>query len=177
MWTWLLSFRTKDWGLEDYPVAIRKQVADSDSAFKPPRFTQHKYTAHIVNGTLTGGGSTPHEAKEKLRESFETVKSKWLLEGKPLVRPGTSWPIEFASQAIINSHEVLSEDFIRRVLGLEWAWISDESSLWDFHVETDNGEFNAKIREIYGVDVSDIQSGRLSEIFDRIATSRTTARN
>lgn len=174
-WKWLLSFRTKDWCLEDYPVTIRKQEANLDSVFNPPRFTQHGYIAHIVNWALTGGGETPSDAKEKLRENFEMVKGRWLLEGRPLVRPGTLGPIEFAPQINVNTHEALSEDFIRRVLGLEWAWISDESSLWDFHAERDNEQFNAKIREIYGVDVSDIQSGRLCEIFDRIANSQTTA--
>jgi hypothetical protein len=31
----------------------------------------------------------------------------------------------------------------------------------------------AKIRELYGVDVSDITSGNLTEIFDRIEASRS----
>jgi hypothetical protein len=147
-WKWLLSFRSKDWCLEDYPVAIRRQEPDLDSVYKAPRFTQHSYIAYIVNWALTGGGDTPNDAKKKLRESFESVKSRWLLEGKPLVRPGASGPIEFASQVNVNANEELSEDFIRRVLGLEWAWISDESSLWDFHADKDNEQLYARIREI-----------------------------
>jgi hypothetical protein len=51
---------------------------------------------------------------------------------------------------------------------------SDESSLWDFHSSEDNQEFIAKIREIYGVDVSDVESARLWQILDRIATSRVS---
>ena len=65
---------------------------------------------------------------------------------------------------------------MRRILNLDWAWISDESSLWDFHSSKDNGELIAKIREIYGVDVSDIESARLSEILDRIASNRESVR-
>jgi len=72
-------------------------------------------------------------------------------------------------------NETLSEDFIRKVLDLDWAWISDESSLWDFHMEQDNQALYAKIWEIYGVDVSDIQSARLWEILDRIEKSRASA--
>jgi len=87
------------------------------------------------------------------------------------VRPGRSWPLEFAAQEQVNKHEALSADFIRRVLDLDWAWISDESSLWEFHADSDNSRLNAKIMEVYGVDVSDIQSGRLAAIFERIAQS------
>lgn len=174
-WKWLLSFRADDWCFEDYPVEVRRQESDLDSVYKPPRFIQHRYSAYIVNWSLSGGGDTPDEAREKLRESFESVKSRDLLEGKSLVRPGVARPIEFASQVRVSGNEELSEDFIRRVLGLDGAWISDESSLWDFHSDADNEQLYAKIREVYGVDVSDIRSVRLCEIFGRIANSRTTA--
>lgn len=73
----------------------------------------------------------------------------------------------------VNEYEALSEDFIHRVLDLDWAWISDQSSLWDFNEEGDNSRLNAKIMEVYGVDVSDIQSGRLVAIFERIVQSRS----
>ncbi|MBB5316588.1 hypothetical protein [Tunturibacter empetritectus] len=126
-----------------------------------------------MNAAITGSGDTPAAAKEKLKESFRTVRNRRLEDGKPLVRPGRSWPIEFASQEQVNKHEALGEDFIRRVLDLDWAWISDESSLWDFHAESDNSRLNSKIMEVYGVDVSDIQSGRLAAIFERIVQSRT----
>ena len=99
------------------------------------------------------------------------ARNRRLEDDKPLVRPGRSWPLDFASQEQVNEHEALSADFIHRVLDLDWAWISDDSSLWDFHGDSDNSRLNAKIMEIYGVDVSDIQSGRLAAIFERIAES------
>ncbi len=68
----------------------------------------------------------------------------------------------------ISGDESLSEDFIQKVLGLDWAWISDESSLWDFHTEQTNDLLIAKIREVYHADVSDIESARLWEILERI---------
>jgi hypothetical protein len=176
-WKWLLSFRKNDWGLDDYPIAIRKEDDNRDPYFTAPRFTQHKYVAHILNAALTGGGDTPLAARDGLKQSFEIVRNSRLEEGKSLVRPGRSWPVEFASQTHVNENEALSEDFIHRVLDLEWAWVSDESSLWDFHTDIDNTRLHAKIMEIYGVDVSDIQSGRLTEIFERIAHSRTTPAN
>jgi hypothetical protein len=176
-WKWLLSFRKNDWGLDDYPIAIRKEDENRDPYFTAPRFTQHKYVAHILNAALTGGGDTPLAARDGLKESFEIVRNRRLEDGKSLVRPGRSWPVEFASQTHVNENEALSEDFIHRVLDLGWAWVSDESSLWDFHADIDNTRLHAKIMEIYGVDVSDIQSGRLTEIFERIAHSRTTPAN
>ena len=93
-------------------------------------------------------------------------------EGTVLVRPGSHGKLEFASQVEIEAHAELSEDFTQRILELEWAWISDESSLWDFHGELTNDHLYAKIKEVYGVDVSDIESARLWMIFQRIEQSK-----
>jgi hypothetical protein len=90
---------------------------------------------------------------------------------KPLPRPGIHAPIEFAAQERVDAHPELADDFVRRVLGLDWAWISDGSSLSDFHTGETNDALYAKIGEVYGVDVSDIENGNLAEILDRIAAS------
>jgi hypothetical protein len=37
----------------------------------------------------------------------------------------------------------------------------DESSLWDFHGDESNEALPTKIKEVYGVDVSDIRSGEI----------------
>lgn len=95
----------------------------------------------------------------------------------PYTRTGKKVRIEFASQEKVSSDPALSDDFIERVLGLEGAWISDESSLWDFHSEQTNDHLFAKIREIYGVDVSDIKGAKLWAIFERIEQSRQPADN
>jgi hypothetical protein len=54
------------------------------------------------------------------------------------------------------------------MLGIDWAWISDESSLWDFHGSETSDKFVEEIHGIYGVDISDVSSGNLADIFDRI---------
>ena len=92
-------------------------------------------------------------------------------------RPGTRVPVQFAAQERVSAHPELAEDFVRRVLELEWAWISDESSLWDFHWDETNDALYAKIEEVYGVDASDIKSAKLSEILDRIAAAQKPAGN
>lgn len=169
LWKRFLSIRKRDWELFDYPVVIREH--EFDPHFGSGRFTQHRYVAYIVNWAVTGGGETPKDALQNLQTNFQAIRDRRRLEGKPMIRPGVNAPIEFAAQELISVHPELSEDFIRRVLKLDWAWISDESTLWDFHTDDSNEKMWAKILEVYGVDVSDIESARLSEIFNRIAAT------
>lgn len=169
-WKWLLSFRKSEWSVDDYPMRMTRQ--EPDATFSAPRFTQHTYRAYIVNAAITGSGDTSIEAMADLRYNFESVTRRRKEETLPAIRPGENWPIEFASQEKILVDENFSEDFIQKVLGLDWAWISDESSLWDFHSERTNELLVTKIREVYCVDVSDIESARLWEIFERIKRSR-----
>jgi len=165
-WKRLLSFRKPAWTVDDYPIRVMRR--EPDATFSAPRFSQHLYLAYIVNGAITGSGNTPTEAMACLRQNFESILQRRKEEALPAIRPGANWPIEFAAHEKVSADESLSEDFIQKVLGLNWAWISDESRLWDFHTEQTNELLVAKIREVYGVDVSDIESARLWEIFERI---------
>jgi len=171
-WKWLLSFRKPDWRADDYPIRVTKQ--EPDAAFSAPRFSQHRYRAYIVNGAIAGSGDTPIEAMAGLKQNFESVTRRRREEGLPSIRPGKNWPVEFASQEKVSADESLSEDFIHKVLGLDWAWISDESSLWDFHTEQTNDLLLTKIRDVYGIDVSDVESARLWEILERIKRHKTS---
>jgi hypothetical protein len=159
-WKWLLSFRKQEWALSDYPIRITAQ--ESDPTLSAPRFIRHPYRAYIVNWAVTGLGDTREQAMTNLEQNFENIRQNREQEGKSAIRPGVSGPIEFASQEKISANEALSEDFIHRVFGLEWACISDESSLWDFHTEQTNDLLYAKIREVYGVDVWNQQGCGLS---------------
>jgi hypothetical protein len=107
---------------------------------------------------------------DDLRVQFAEMKDTRRRDGKPMPRPGTKVPIEFAPSNRVYAHPDLADDFIRRVLGLDWAFVSDQSSLWDFHTGEANEILIAKIKDLYGVDVSDIESGNLATILDRIAT-------
>jgi hypothetical protein len=169
-WKWLASLRKDSWDLPDYPIVIRQQTpgpADGPVRLKVPRFA-----ASIVNWLLTGTGETREEAMRDLAANFEVAREQNRRDGTKCPRPGAKVPIRFASQELVDRHPELAAEFIRRVLGLEWAWISDQSSLWDFHTDAANGQLCNKIKEFYGVDVSDIESGLLREIFDRIAADR-----
>jgi hypothetical protein len=167
-WKFLLSFRKQDWSLEDYPVIVRKQRDASPRLGKTGRWTLLAYNARIVNWTLAGTGDTAADALENLRETFKKVR-----ENRPsMPRPGTRVPLEFASQERIAANSPLADEFLQSVLGVEGAWISDESSLWDFTTEDSLDGCYARIRSLYGVDASDVPHGNLAEIIERIAQSK-----
>lgn len=170
---WAQSYFVSDWELQDYPVVLRKQERPGESVLLASRFKPQPYWAFIVGANLGGGGETSDDALASLRTNFKSWKQTRLAEGKSLPRPGTSVPIEFADSSKVDAHGALAEDFIHRVLQLDWAMITDESSLWDFHEDMSNDNLNARVKDVYGIDVSDIESGNLSSILDRIAASRS----
>jgi len=172
-WKFCLSVRKRDWELVDYPVVVSEQ--EINSSLTGTRLKQHRYAARITNWWLTGTGDTEQQARQALEGNFANAKTASINSGKPLPRPGTRVPIQFASQEQVKRHSALADDFIHRVLKLDWAWISDESSLWDFHHNDTNDMLIAKIKEVYGIDVSDIKSAKLSEILDRIAAVHESA--
>src|ERR1700686_3335333 len=131
-WKWFLSLLKRDWKLSDYPISVRDH--EIDTSYVGTRLKQHRYTAQIVNWwVVSGGGNTKLEALQELPKIFVTVKAEKAKDGKKLPRPGTHVEIEFASRDRVDAHAELAEDFIRRVLKLDWALVSDESSLWDFN--------------------------------------------
>jgi hypothetical protein len=172
VWKFCLSFRKRSWDFTDYPVSMR--VQEQGTARHGSRFALPRYVASIVNWHLSGTGDSEAEALRSLQSIFAIAKSEREEKGESLPRPGSRVPIEFASQDRVSAHRELAEDFIRRVLELEWAWISDASTLWDFCGEETNDKYYDKIKEVYGVDVSDIQSAKLCEVLERIAAVQAT---
>jgi hypothetical protein len=165
-WKYLASKFNDDWTIDDYPIRYRFQPAVESP--KTSRLRPIPWVASVINWpAMSGNGSTKHEAIQELREKFDRFKATH----EKLPRPGTKVPIEFVKTNRVDQHSELAKDFIRRVLEIEWAWISDESSLWDFHGDETNGKLNDKIRQIYGVDVSDISSGNLAQILEKISKS------
>lgn len=163
-WKRLISIFKTEWRIEDYPINVRfHSVAETPQA---SRLKPFPWSATVINWPgMLGGGETRQEALEDLRKKFEHFKAT----NEVWPRPGVKVPVKFAASTRIERHAELADDFVKRVLGIEWAWISDESSLGDFHDEETNEVLIQKIRTTYGVDVSDISSGNLADIFDRIA--------
>ena len=63
------------------------------------------------------------------------------------------------------------------IIDLDYAecFVSDESSLADFHTELSDEHLHERILLAYGVDVSDIEDGRLVRIFERLVASGASA--
>lgn len=80
--------------------------------------------------------------------------------------------IEFAPTVGIAMFRDVAEDFMRRIFDFEPGdyLISDESSLFDFTGVDDMAfrDIQQKIQEVYDVEVSDLASGNLLEIFARL---------
>jgi len=167
-WKFLLSFRKRDWLLEDYPVIVRKQFDSSRQLCNEVQWKMPAYHARIVNWLLSGSGDTAAAAMENLRETFNRARE----ERPSMPRPGTRVPLKFASQERIASNPAMTQEFIQSVLELDEAWLSDESSLWHFSLGHSLDDYHAKIRSLYGVDVSDIPDGNLADILERIVQSR-----
>ena len=162
-WARITSYFKRNWTLDDYPILFR--FHPTSGAARGTRLKPTPYSASIVNWpALLGVGGSKSEALDDLRKHFDQFKVN-----NRLPRPGTNVPVQFASTKRVNSHTALAEDFLARIFELDWAFISDESSLWDFHHSENDTTLFEKIRSTYGVDVSDIPSGNLAEIFDRIA--------
>lgn len=162
-WKYWLSFLKKDWHLRDYPIRVREFATHPE----PPgnRWHAPRYEAVIEGWHLTGHGDTKAEARARLVEAFARAKA----EPKPLPRPGVLVPFDFASTERIDAHGDLVDDFLERVLGVKAAWVSDLSGLGEFSVDTPEQVYLDRIREIYGVDCSELADAPLVDILDRIA--------
>jgi hypothetical protein len=80
--------------------------------------------------------------------------------------------IQFAPTTGIDMFLEIAEDFMRRIFAFEPGkyLVTDESSLFDFTgvEEMELSDIQQKIQEVYDLDVSDIPSGNLLEIFMRL---------
>jgi hypothetical protein len=84
--------------------------------------------------------------------------------------------ITFASRARVEEFAQIASEFMSEIFDLlQGAYaISDESDIRDF-VEigsSDTSKIWTRIKEVYGVDKSDVASGRLVDIFGEIARRR-----
>jgi len=166
LWKRLLSYRKKTWTLEDYPIRLYQPARVVGALGKRMRLIP--WVAQVISwGLMSGQGNTREEALEDLRRHLEA----WRANGGHLPRPGTGAPVEFAASNSVSKYEDIARDFLERILGLNYdeCFISDESSLWDFHVGQRNDEYYRKIAIIYGIDVSDVEGATLWKIFERIA--------
>ena len=84
--------------------------------------------------------------------------------------------IRFAPTSGVDMFVEICEEFMRKIFDFESGeyLITDESSLYDFTGpdEVELTDIHKKIQDVYDLDVSDIESGNLLEIFTRIHHSK-----
>lgn len=169
VWKYLTSYLKSDWTLGDYPISIRH--FDVTKIPPSPRAQPIVCAATIFGWWLSGGGDTRDEALAQLKDHFEKYKK----EG-PLPRPGTRKPLEFAASNRIGKHQHLVPGFCMTIFGLPSAdgvFISDKSTIWDFHSDETNEAMIRKIQEHYHVDVTDLaDEGNIASILERIEQSK-----
>jgi|KBSMisStandDraft_5_1062788.scaffolds.fasta_scaffold28728_1 hypothetical protein len=162
----LISFIKTEWTVENYPIRVWFEPATEMSSAS--RLKPIPWTASVINWpAMSGNGETKQEALAELRRRFKDFKAKQ----NKLPRPGTKMPIEFAVRNRVKRHPELAKEFVQRILEADWARVSGESSLWHIHGEESNDRFVEKVRQVYGVDVSDILS---AEIFERIENNASS---
>jgi hypothetical protein len=164
---WATSFFKRTWKFSDYPLDYIDQGECSPDL--PERRQFKRWRLDLTNWyEMSGLGDSREAALADARGKF----SARIAAGEKLCRPGTgpgSTPfgkpkITFPENQKIDEYPEFRDDFIAEILGLSWAWVTDESSLWDFHSKRDNGEEFCKIGEVYGVDVSHITDAKLVDI-------------
>jgi hypothetical protein len=164
---WAASFVRRDWTIESYPLRVRH--FDHSGYTSPDRLRPVEWSVQVLRWTaMQGHGESREAAMSNLIENF----ARYRLKDEPLPRPGSYKAIEFASSEKLESYREVEEDFVRHILDVEWAFLSDESSLWDFSMEETLAEFYERITKRYGVDVSNIEGANLVAIFDRIGRSK-----
>lgn len=171
-WAWLLSFRRKSWTLRDYPLRWREFENSGFGAgglAVPEGMTPVKCSVQILGWTtMHGHGNSRDEARADLEKFF----ARYAEAGKTLPRPGTYVEMEIASRAKVESYATLQKDFEQHILNVEWAFLTDQSSLGHFTLGQSKEDMYRSIEERYGVDVSDVEDGNLTKIFERIAAAR-----
>ena len=174
---WAKSFFKFHWHFDDYPLDYIDQ-GECDRTL-PERLQHKRWRADLINWyEMSGTGETREAALQDAKQKFLKREAS----GEKFFRPGTgpcdSFPrapkVIFPENQRIDNYPEPRDDFTSRVLQLEWAWVTDESSLWDFHQNETNDEYYSRILEIYGVDISNIEGANLTLILEKIKADAIT---
>jgi hypothetical protein len=78
-------------------------------------------------------------------------------------------PLQFPSSEIIQGYSEIADRFIDLILvDCVCVFMTDESSLFDFEFIYEVANLEEKIKEVFGVDVSDLEDKKMVDIFERI---------
>ena len=168
---YIASFFKHKWMLHDYPL----KFTDRGPVEATGRVKPFRWTVQIIKRLhMRGDGDTRDEAVRELHSALD----RHYREHQSLPRPGTgrTLDLQFASTERIDAHRDLISDFVRRVIEKDpdYCFISDESTLWDSHDNHDNNDYIQKIRQLYDVDVADLNPPYIADIAERIQKRRAS---
>jgi len=116
---------------------------------------------------MLGCGDSSARAREDLARNLERYRERYRLP-----RPGTAVAIEMAAALKAQPLQTFGAAFVARVFDVESVFFTDESSLWDYCPDGSLDEAYRRLRELYGVDVSDIAGANLVKVLERIRSAR-----
>jgi len=119
----ILSFRTREWSVEDYPL----QVIDRGDAEGLARLRSLRWTVQIINWAhMRGDADTKEAALDELHQRLDRHRA----ERGSLPRPGTGRKLEvkFAASERVEASRELVDDIIRRVIGMDLSTVSFRTS-------------------------------------------------
>ena len=161
-----LSFCKTEWTLEDYPLKVEHLKHGEAVSWTGEPIP---WWVRIIRWPqMSGHGQSKNEAFSDLRNNLNT----YLKRRGELPRPGKSVPIEVADSSIISTYDNIARVFLEKILDMDYnrIFISDESSLWDFCMsENDQKKYLKKVKQIFNLDISDLEDGNLIKIFQRIS--------
>ena len=173
-WKLALSYSRSDWSFEDYPIVVRRTRARADSAIGPG-WAPVEWSATIDGWLLAGAGATRDDALRELRARFAEYKARH----PSLPRPGLRAPLRIAARDRVTALGPLVDEVLATIVGVNptRCLVTDRSSLHDFARGHSVERYFERIREAYGVDVSDIAGVNLAEIVERLAAQRPSRRS
>lgn len=168
---YLASFFKREWTIDDYPVRTWQYLADTPTMgpIKPGAWQAQIHRWWL----MAASGSTRDEAIAALNEAFNEYKREY----GTVPRPGTRVEAVFAPTDKIDQYSAIVHDFFEKILEMDYdyCFVSDESSLWEFPNTSDKARVLELIEQTYQVDVSDIETGNLVQIFKRLHESSSQA--
>ena len=138
------TFRKQNWTFDDFQARVTRSLT-------LPHDTE--WTAEIEGSLLTGLGGAAEVAPTALAAKFAAYRDAH----DALPRPGTLWPLEFASTERIDQLADFARRFLKIVFNMDFdaMFISDEATFWNLHDEESNDGCYQRILDHYGIDVAD----------------------
>jgi hypothetical protein len=127
---------------------------------------------------LTGTGDTHEEAISQLKDEFYKRIDLMEQRGEPIPRPGSGKArARFADSDQVESLRPFIDEFWSEILGTSYltSFVSNKSRLssWEHYVSGGRPSLIRRVKEKYGVDISDFYDEAIPVVLRRIRDAST----